>query len=178
MFCDIWRCLGMFWDVWNINQFIASLFINKFQLVLRMMQYCIMLSWAWVGIADVFVCFGMFLDVFWRFRTFLDVLLQSYQEAMALAGLDWPWLGLAGLEQGWSGLTFAQRIMQRKQTIASCLARLGLAWLMFWDVLGRFRTSWDFLDVFGRFWMFYRVSKLDKREIKRLLGHQKCTLKL
>ena len=56
-FCDIWGCLGMFWDVWNI-------FINKFQLVLMMMQYCIMLSWAWVGIADVFVCFGMFLDVF------------------------------------------------------------------------------------------------------------------
>ena len=63
-FCNIWGCLGMFWDVWNINQFIASLFINKFQLVLRMMQYCIMLSWAWVGIADVFVCFGIFLDVF------------------------------------------------------------------------------------------------------------------
>ena len=61
---DVLRHLGMFWDVWNINQFIASLFINKFQLVLRMMQYCIMLSWAWVGIADVFVCFGMFLDVF------------------------------------------------------------------------------------------------------------------
>ena len=60
-FGDVW---GMFWDVWNINQFIASLFINKFQLVLRLMQYCIMLSWAWVGIADVFVCFGTFLDVF------------------------------------------------------------------------------------------------------------------
>ena len=61
---DVLRHLGMFGDVWNINQFIASLFINKFQLVLRMMQYCIMLSWAWVSIADVFVCFGIFLDVF------------------------------------------------------------------------------------------------------------------
>jgi hypothetical protein len=43
-------------------------------------------------------------------------------------------LGWAGLEQGWSGLTFAQRMMQRKQTIAS--------WLTFWDVLGRFGTFW------------------------------------
>ena len=80
---------------------------------------------------------------------FLDVLLQSYQEAMALAGLDWLWLGLVGLEQGWSDLTFAQRIMLRKQTIASCLARLGWAWLTFWDVLGRFGTLWE---VLGRFW--------------------------
>ena len=66
-FGDVWGCLGMFWDVWNI-------FINKFQLVLRMMQYCIMLSWAWVGIADVLVCFGTFLDVFHCFWMFLDVL--------------------------------------------------------------------------------------------------------
>ena len=64
----------MFWDVWNINQFIASLFINKFQLVLRMMQYCIMLCWAWVGIADVFVDFGAFLDVSGHFATLCDIL--------------------------------------------------------------------------------------------------------
>ena len=64
---DILRHLGMFGDVWNI-------FINKFQLVLRMMQYCIMLSWAWVGIADVLVDFGTFLDVSGRFATLWDIL--------------------------------------------------------------------------------------------------------
>ena len=76
-------------------------------------------------------------------------MMQSFQEAMTLAGIDWPWLGLAGLEQGWSGLTFVQRIMQRKQTIASCLVRLSWAWLTFWEVLGRFGTLWE---VLGRFW--------------------------
>ena len=55
IFWDNLGRLGTFGDVWDVNQFIASLFSNKFQLVLRMMQ--------------------------------------SYQEAMALAGLDWPWLG-------------------------------------------------------------------------------------
>ena len=76
--------------------------------------------------------------------------------------MDHAWLGLA-----WLGM-------------ADVLGQFGtfLDVLDVLDVLGRFRTSWDFLDVFGRFWMFYRVSKLDKREIKRLLGHQKCTLKL
>ena len=64
---------------------------------------------------------------------------------MAWAELAWPGLGWAGLEQGWSGLTFAQRMMQRKQTIAS--------WLTFWDVLGRFGYVLGFGDVLGRFGM-------------------------
>ena len=79
-------------------------------------------------------------------------MMQSYKEAMALAGLNWPWLRLAGLEQGWSGLTFAQRIMQRKQIIASCLAWLGMA-----DVLGRFGTFLDVLGCFGTFMGHFRT---------------------
>ena len=143
----------MFWDVWNI-------FINKFQLVLRMMQYCIMLSWAWVGIADVLVCFGTFLDVFRRFWTFLDVLqhfgtfcniLQHYMmypnvlEHFATFCNVWGHLGTFG--DVWD-------INQENKTIASCLA--GLGWTGY--VSGHFGTFWTFLAVSGRFWMFLDVS--------------------
>ena len=40
----------------------------------RKTDYCIMLCWAWVGIADVFVDFGTFLDVSGRFATLCDIL--------------------------------------------------------------------------------------------------------
>ena len=51
MFSDIWGCLAMPEDIWNINQFISSLFINKFQLVLRMMQsYQEARGWAGAGL--------------------------------------------------------------------------------------------------------------------------------
>ena len=63
---------------------------------------------------------------------------------MALISLGWSW----------SGLTFAQRMMQGKQTIASCFAGLGWALLTFLYVLGRFLT---FLDVSGRFAMLWDI---------------------
>ena len=64
-------------------------------------------------------------------------------------GLGLAWLGWA------SGLTFAQRLMQGKQTIASCLAGLGWALLTFlYDLSGHF---WTFLDVLRRFGTFCNI---------------------
>ena len=59
--------LGIFEDVWDENQFSASLFSNKLQLVLRMMQ------------------------------SYQEAMNGLYWPWLALAGLAWPGLGWTGL---------------------------------------------------------------------------------
>ena len=112
MFGDICEHFGTFGDVWVINQENKLLHHDWLDIVGRFWMFCNVwgplgkfgdVSGSWGMFCDIWRCLGMFWDV-WNINQFIASLfinkfqlvlrmMQSYQEAMALASLDWPGLG-------------------------------------------------------------------------------------